>query len=138
MRRRPTLPAVPFPSLMPAIPDPFRDARQTDGVLRCPFQAEKLPMLLRHADVREAARDWQRFSSDAPFRVPIPSEEAVRSMRQLPIETYSAGHTGCRTSARGSFFGAADPPADPIAQPNSPPTRRRDPADNGARLWETA
>lgn len=49
-------------------------------------------MLLRHGDVRDAARDWQRFSSDAPFRVPIPSEESMRSMRQLPIETDPPEH----------------------------------------------
>ena len=67
---------------MNKIPDPFRDARNTDGVLECPFQGEKLPMILRHEDVRKAAKDWKTFSSDAPFRVPIPSEEEVRSMRQ--------------------------------------------------------
>jgi cytochrome P450 len=72
--------------------DPFREARAQDGVLRCPFQGETLPMILRHADVREAAKDWRKFSSDAPFRVPIPSEEAVRSMRQLPIETNPPEH----------------------------------------------
>ncbi|MBY0489303.1 MAG: cytochrome P450 [Gemmatimonadaceae bacterium] len=72
--------------------DPFRDARTTRGVMRCPFQGEELPMLLRHEDVRNAARDWRTFSSDAPFRVPIPSEESVRSMRQLPIETDPPDH----------------------------------------------
>ena len=30
--------------------------------------------------------DWQRFSSDAPFRVPIPPEDGVRRVRQIPIE----------------------------------------------------
>ncbi|MGB7326091.1 MAG: cytochrome P450 [Rubripirellula sp.] len=43
-------------------------------------------MILRHSDVRSAAADWQTYSSDAPFRVPIPSEESVRTIRQLPIE----------------------------------------------------
>jgi cytochrome P450 len=66
--------------------DPFRAARQRDGVLKCPFNGEEITMLLRHADVRRAASDWKTFSSDAPFRVPIPSEEAVRTIRQLPIE----------------------------------------------------
>lgn len=45
-----------------------------------------MPILLRHADVREAARDWQTFSSDAPFKIPVPHEENVRSVRQLPLE----------------------------------------------------
>lgn len=53
-------------------------------------------MLLRHMDVREATRDWKTFSSDAPFRVPIPSEESVRTVRQLPIETDPPDHTDYR------------------------------------------
>ena len=68
------------------LPDPFREARNRSGVLECPFHGEKIHMVLRHEDVRQAAKDWQTFSSDVPFRVPIPSEEDVRSMRQLPIE----------------------------------------------------
>jgi len=68
-------------------PDPFKEPRQKDGVLACEFQGETLPMILRHEEVRRVAKDWQHFSSDAPFRVPIPSEEDVRSMRQLPVET---------------------------------------------------
>ena len=89
--------------------DPFREARQKDGVLRCPFQGEMLPMILRHADVREAAKDWQTFSSDAPFRVPIPSEEAVRSMRQLPIETNPPEHTEYRAIIEPFFQRAKQP-----------------------------
>jgi len=76
--------------------DPFREARETEGVMRCPFQGERIPMILRHADVRDAAKDWQTFSSDAPFRVPIPSEEDVRNVRQLPIETNPPEHTEYR------------------------------------------
>ena len=83
--------------------DPFREARLKDGVLKCPFQGETLPMILRHADVREAAKDWKTFSSDAPFRVPIPSEEAVRSMRQLPIETNPPEHTEYRAIVEPFF-----------------------------------
>ncbi len=90
--------------------DPFREARKQDGVLRCPFQGENIPMILRHADVREAARDWKTFSSDAPFRVPIPSEEAVRTMRQLPIETNPPEHTEYRAIVE-PFFQRAKQPA---------------------------
>ncbi len=89
--------------------DPFREARQRDGVLRCPFQGETLPMILRHADVREAAKDWKTFSSDAPFRVPIPSEEAVRTMRQLPIETDPPEHTEYRAIIEPFFQRAKQP-----------------------------
>jgi cytochrome P450 len=88
---------------MSNVSDPFREARQRDGVLRCPFQGEELPMILRHADVREAAKDWKTFSSDAPFRVPIPSEEEVRTMRQLPIETNPPDHTEYRALVEPFF-----------------------------------
>jgi cytochrome P450 len=87
----------------PNLRDPFRETRSSDGVLQCPFQGETIPMVLRHADVREAARDWKTFSSDAPFRVPIPSEEEVRSMRQLPIETNPPEHTEYRAIVEPFF-----------------------------------
>src|SRR3974390_88796 len=78
---------------MSQIPDPFREARKKQAVLNCTFQGESIPMILRHHDVREACKDWKTFSSDAPVRVPIPSEEEVRTMRQLPIETNPPEHT---------------------------------------------
>ncbi len=93
----------------PASRDPFRDARREGPILKCPFQGEEVPMILRHADVREAARDWETFSSDAPFRVPIPSEEDVRSMRQLPIETDPPEHTEYRAIAEPYFQRAKQP-----------------------------
>jgi cytochrome P450 len=66
-------------------------------------------MLLRHADVREAAKDWRTFSSDAPFRVPIPSEEEVRTVRQLPIETNPPEHTEYRAIVEPFFLRAKQP-----------------------------
>ena len=83
--------------------DPFQEARQKEGALKCPFQGEEVPMLLRHADVRAAAKDWQTFSSDAPFRIPIPSEEEMRTVRQLPIETNPPEHTEYRRIAEPFF-----------------------------------
>ncbi len=91
------------------INDPFREARRKDGILQCPFQGENLPMILRHADVREAAKDWKTYSSDAPFRVPIPSEEEVRSMRQLPIETNPPEHGEYRAIVEPFFQRAKTP-----------------------------
>ena len=88
---------------MPEIDDPFGAARRDSGVLRCPFQGEEIPMLLRHDEVRRAAKDWQSFSSDAPFRVPIPSEEEWRSVRQLPIETDPPEHTDYRAIVEPIF-----------------------------------
>ncbi len=94
---------------MSEVSDPFREARQKDGVLKCPFQGENLPMLLRHADVRSAAKNWQTFSSDAPFRVPIPSEEAVRKVRQLPLEVDPPEHGDYRAIAEPFFQRPKDP-----------------------------
>jgi cytochrome P450 len=88
---------------MSDIADPFQKARNENPLLKCPFQGEDVPMILRHADVREAAKDWKTFSSDAPFRVPIPSEEEVRSMRQLPIETNPPEHTEYRAIVEPFF-----------------------------------
>jgi cytochrome P450 len=91
-----------------AYSDPFREARETAGVMKCPFHGEEITMLLRHEDVRKAAKDWETFSSDAPFRVPIPSEEAVRTMRQLPIETNPPEHTEYREIVEPFFQRAKD------------------------------
>lgn len=89
--------------------DPFRDARLRDGVLECEFQGEKVPMILRHEDVRKAAKDWKTYSSDASFRVPIPSEEDVRTMRQLPVETNPPDHTDYRKIVEPFFARAKNP-----------------------------
>lgn len=66
-------------------------------------------MILRHEEVRKAAKDWRTFSSDAPFRVPIPSEEDMRSMRQLPIETDPPQHTEYRRLVEPFFARAKNP-----------------------------
>ncbi len=71
---------------------PFHEKREASAVAMCRFQDEEIPMILRHGDVMAAAKDWQTYSSDAPFRVPIPSEENVRKVRQLPIETDPPEH----------------------------------------------
>ncbi len=94
---------------MSAFSDPFREVRAADGVLKCPFHGEEITMILRHEDVRRAAKDWQTFSSDAPFRVPIPSEEEVRSVRQLPIETDPPEHEDYRAIVEPFFQRAKEP-----------------------------
>ena len=91
------------------LPDPFHDARLAAGVLRCPYGDEEVLMLLRHEDVRRAARDWKTFSSDAPFRVPVPSEEDVRTMRQLPIEADPPDHNDYRRLVEPFFMRAREP-----------------------------
>ncbi len=88
---------------MSEFPDPFREHRQKSGVLVCPFQGEPVPMILGYNELRRAAKDWQTFSNNAPFRVPIPSEESVRTVRQLPIETDPPEHTNYRAVTEPFF-----------------------------------
>lgn len=94
---------------MDNVNDPFREKRIESGILECEFQGERVPMILRHEDVRKAAKDWKTYSSNAPFRVPIPSEEEVRSMRQLPVETDPPDHTEYRDIVEPFFRRAKEP-----------------------------
>ncbi|MCC6235381.1 MAG: cytochrome P450 [Verrucomicrobiales bacterium] len=89
--------------------DPFREQRDERGIFQAEFQGEEVPMILRHEDVRRAAKDWKTFSSNAPFRVPIPSEEDVRSMRQLPVEIDPPEHTEYRKIVEPFFLRAKEP-----------------------------
>ncbi len=89
--------------------DPFREKRETDGVLEITFQGKKILMILGYKDVRAAAADWKTFSNDAPFRVPIPSEEDVRSVRQLPIEIDPPEHTDYRNIVEPFFRQPKEP-----------------------------
>jgi len=91
------------------IPDPFAEARRDRGVLGLPTDQEVIPLILRHDDVRKAAKDWKAFSSDAPFRVPIPSEERLRSVRQLPIEADPPEQTDYRKLVEPFFLRARQP-----------------------------
>ncbi|QDT04031.1 Erythromycin C-12 hydroxylase [Rubripirellula lacrimiformis] len=77
--------------------------------MQCPFHGEDIAMILRHADVRSAAADIETYSSDAPFRVPIPSEESVRTIRQLPIETDPPDHAAYRAITDPFFLRAKKP-----------------------------
>ena len=73
----------PFHQPVPEGSDPFKEARESAGVLHTEFQGRAVPMILTHEEVVATAKDWQHFSSDAPVRVPIPSEEDVRTVRQV-------------------------------------------------------
>jgi cytochrome P450 len=83
-------------SMDPQQIDPFEEKRKESGVLPCEFEGERVPMILRHADVKKATKDWQKFSSDAPRRLSFPTEEEVRSMRQYPLEVDPPDHTESR------------------------------------------
>ena len=90
-------------------PDPFKEARNKDGVLVNEFQGKEVPMILRHEELRATAKDWETFSSDAPMRVPIPSEENVRTVRQLPLEIDPPDHGDYRAIAE-PFYNRAKLP----------------------------
>lgn len=94
---------------MSDVSDPFRESRRESGVLPLPTDEEVIPLILRHEEVRRAAKDIATFSSDAPFRVPIPSEERVRTVRQLPIEVDPPEHTEYRELVEPFFLRAKQP-----------------------------
>lgn len=90
--------------------DPFKEARARCPMMVGDFQdGEKIPMLLKLNDVRRAAKDWETFSSDAPRRVPIPSEEALRDVRQYPIETDPPAHGKYRKIVEPFFLRPKEP-----------------------------
>lgn len=84
--------------------DPFGPARRADAAMLVDFAGEAIPMILGHRAVRQAARDWETYSSDAPGRVPIPDETGVRSVRQLPIETDPPIHKAWRDLLKPTFM----------------------------------
>lgn len=83
--------------------DPFAEKREKGPVLETEFDGDPVAMILGLKDVRKAARDWKTFSSNAPFRVPIPREEDLRSVRQFPIESDPPEHTEYRKIVEPAF-----------------------------------
>ena len=94
---------------MSQVPDPFKEARAKCPVMHTEFQGEKVPMILRLKDVRDAARDWETYSSDAPMRVPFPSEEDVRTVRQYPLEVDPPEHGDYRKLVEPFFLRPKQP-----------------------------
>ena len=83
-------------------PDPFAAHRSASGYLG-QFGAEDIPVLVNYHEVRAAAADWGRFSNDAPGRVPIPAEDDIRDLRQLPIEQDPPAHTALKALLKEYF-----------------------------------
>lgn len=96
--------------------DPFATERRDSGYVLGVFRGEKIPLILRHPDVREAARDWGTYSSNSPCRVPIPDEKDVRSVRQLPIEIDPPEHTEYRKLVLPIFLRARGPGMQPAVK----------------------
>ena len=99
----------PFHHPVPQGSDPFKELRETEGVLHTEFQGHAIPMILTHRGVVEATKDWQHFSSNAPVRVPIPSEEDVRTVRQYPLEVDPPEHSNYRKAIEPFFNRPKDP-----------------------------
>jgi len=89
--------------------DAFQKARREEGALDLKVGDETIPLILRFHDVRKAAKNWQTYSSDAPFRVPVPSQEDLRSVRQLPIEVDPPQHKEYRAIVEPFFRRPTDP-----------------------------
>lgn len=86
------------------VDDPFRAHRIDDGILDGFLDhGDRFKMVLRYEDLKAVSRDWRTFSSDAPFRVPIPAEHDVRGVRQLPIESDPPDHTAYRDIVKEPF-----------------------------------
>jgi cytochrome P450 len=71
---------------MHVMAEPDRDRFVGFGVRRLPGVAE----ITGHAEVKAAARNWERFSSD------LQGDPDVRSYRQLPLEVDPPAHTAFR------------------------------------------
>jgi len=89
--------------------DPFQEARAKCPIHVGTFQGARVPMILRHKDVREAAKDTVKYSSDAPRRIPIPSEEEVRTVRQYPLEVDPPVHAEYRKIVEPFFLRPKQP-----------------------------
>ncbi len=89
--------------------DPFKAARDAQPAIATEFDGAPVAMILGFKEVREAARDWEKFSSDAPFRVPIPREEDVRTVRQYPLEVDPPVHAKYRKIAEPFFKRPSQP-----------------------------
>ena len=89
--------------------DPFKEARKRSPALATEFDGDDVAMLIDHKAVRAAARDHETFSSNAPFRVPIPREEDVRTVRQYPLEVDPPAHAEYRRIVEPFFRRPLDP-----------------------------
>lgn len=72
--------------------DAFKELRKQGPVVPTEFDGAPVAMFVGYKELRKATRDTESFSSDAPFRVPIPREEDVRTVRQYPLEVDPPEH----------------------------------------------
>ncbi|MBU2872079.1 cytochrome P450 [Colwellia sp. E2M01] len=79
-------------------PDPFEQARTTDGVSTIDDQNDPVTMVMGLKDVRKCAHNWKSFQSggEEVGRIVVPSEAAIRDVRQIPFEVDPPEHGGFR------------------------------------------
>lgn len=77
--------------------DGFGLYRAQDGTLDINDQQDPVKMVLGLKAVRKSAHNWKVFQSGAkPGRIVVPSEVAIRSIRQIPFELDPPSHTQFR------------------------------------------
>jgi cytochrome P450 len=85
-------------------PDPFEEARKTQGFGKVADQDDDVMMLLRHKDVRKTAHNAKTFQSGAtPGRIVVPSEVKIRDTRQIPFEVDPPMHGEYRAIVEAWF-----------------------------------
>lgn len=79
-------------------PDAFKEKREDQGVHKMNDQGDEVLMVLGLNDLRKCAHDHTTFSSGKtiPGRIVVPSEEHIRSIRQIPVEVDPPIHTDFR------------------------------------------
>jgi cytochrome P450 len=103
-------PRVLLSNTSPAFGDPMTASRQNGQV--DDFGAggagdQRFTVINGYRVLKQVARDWKRFTSATPFRVPIPEESTVRPVRQYPIETDPPDHSTYRLIIVDRFSRAA-------------------------------
>lgn len=76
---------------------------ESDEVIVARVEADDVPIVCGYQTLREAARDWRAYSSNTPFRVPIPDESDLRDVQQFPIESDPPEHQAYRKLIEGRF-----------------------------------
>lgn len=78
--------------------DPFKEDRAKKGLFEMNDHGEAVHMVLGLNDVRTCAKNWETFSSGkaVPGRIVVPSEEDIRTVRQIPVEVDPPVHTDFR------------------------------------------
>ena len=79
-------------------PDPFEQARTSEGTSTIDDQNDPVTMVMGLKDVRKCAHNWKKFQSggDEVGRIVVPSEASIRDTRQIPFEVDPPEHGAYR------------------------------------------